>query len=586
MIMLVIAMALLGCVPVQSHEICCSNEISVLVLKEASGEKVYTCSSYNLSMEYLNDATLSFDRLYFSSNVAVLSPLLSVSHVEIGRVSNKDGLKIYDFLEIAIRKDFVDLIQDGVMKLLLYYDWSNVIILSDRNEEFYLETGIALYKNLSLSIENVGYAQFDVVEQGSEALLKLLRSRRVVFLSMASERIKAIFDYAGDFVGSDYLWIVHSVDRSQLDLEAIEGVIEIQPKFISLQTATNYSNYFKLCKNVSSLAPVSVDILYWQNVMPIKLFNYSRSNGLTPINPAGVVYSGGTAQYSPLVFIALYYIGIFICFFAVTFVLLLYIHYRNEPAVKATSISLSLLVIAACYIWLYYLLVLNSTLLPSYHNLSSSRKDFMCIFRMWLHGLGYPVVLVMSVLTVKLFRIYRIFYRRGKINVYFSGNFALAMYALLLTSPNALICLVWSSSDPYKSHVTKSFRDGQLVINELCESQHMLKWLVGLLIHNILLALTLIVAAVMTRKIKQPDFKDTKKITAFSCWFLVTMVIGLSYWYILRVVGAHVVLVHAVLQLSHYSLIMQCLGFLFLPKLFPVIIRKWKKKMNVPVPKQ
>ena len=346
MIFLMIALTLLGYKPLESQ---CGAEVSVLILRESQGDELYTCSIYNLSMDYFNDAPLSFDSN--SSNVAVLPPLLSVPHIQNGNFRN-GGLRLYDFLELSIQKDFIELILEAVTKLLQYYNWSNVIILSDTREEFYLETATALYKNITQSIYDVDYAQFDATVQGNSALLRLLRNKRVVFLSMASETINAIFDLAENFAGKDFLWVVHSVDRRQLNLDAVEGMIVIQTKIDSLQTET-FNNYYDfLCKNFSSLAPNSVEIFYWQNAASILLFKYSRSNGLTPVNPAGVVYSSAISQYNPRAFIAFYYIGIFICFIAVTLVLLLYVHYRNEPVVKATSISLSLLVIVACYIWL------------------------------------------------------------------------------------------------------------------------------------------------------------------------------------------------------------------------------------------
>ena len=77
-------------------------------------------------------------------------------------------------------------------------------------------------------------------------------------------------------------------------------------------------------------------------------------------------------------------------------------------------------------------------------------------------------------------------------------------------------------------------RNGRIVITEQRLSQHTIPWLVGLLIHDIILVVVLTIAAAKTRKIKNPDLEDTKKVSAFSFWFLVTIVTGLSYWYILR----------------------------------------------------
>lgn len=182
-----------------------------------------------------------------------------------------------------------------------------------------------------------------------------------------------------------------------------------------------------------------------------------------------------------------------------------------------------------CYVLIFYLSVLNSTLLPSYHRKSDSIRNFICVFRVWLHGLGYPIALIMSTLLVKLLRVYRIFHCQGKISMHSSSNLALAFYALLLTSPNALICLIWSSSDHYVSTLRNYTNNGYLFITEECKSSYTLQWLLGLLIYLVLISIALIIAASMIRKVWQENFKDTKKVSALSFMVVLTMAITLSY---------------------------------------------------------
>ena len=123
------------------------------------------------------------------------------------------------------------------------------------------------------------------------------------------------------------------------------------------------------------------------------------------------------------------------------------------------------------------------TLFPSYHKLSSRFSNCICVLRVWIHGIGFPVALILSTLLVKLLRVYRIFHHHGKISKYTDGNWALLVYVLLLTSPNALICLVWSSSDPYISTVSSSVTAGLLIVREQCVSTYTIQWLIGLLIY-------------------------------------------------------------------------------------------------------
>ena len=169
---------------------------------------------------------------------------------------------------------------------------------------------------------------------------------------------------------------------------------------------------------------------------------------------------------------------------------------------------------------------------------------FICVFRVWIHGLGYPIALVLSTLLVRLLRIFNCY---GKLSKYTSGIIAMAVYALLITSPNGLICLVWSTSDHYLSEVIFPVRGGYVFVTEQCRSNHTIQWLLGLLIYLVVISLLLVVAGILTRNVKH---KNTKKVSALSFVVVFTLSLILSYWYILRIIGANVVLVHAVLLIA------------------------------------
>ena len=301
-------------------------------------------------------------------------------------------------------------------------------------------------------------------------------------------------------------------------------------------------------------------------------------NGISPIPSDNLPQS-----FAPIVFVVLYYLGTSICFVVVTAMLVLYFYFRKEPAVRASSVSLSVLIFIGCYMLIFYLLILNSTLLPSYHMRSSKFRNFICVFRVWIHGLGYPNALILSTLLVRLLRVYRIFNCYGKLSKYTSGNIAMAVYTLLITSPNGLICLVWSTSDHYLSEVIFPVRGGYVFVIEQCRSNHTIQWLLGLLIYFLVISLFLVVVGILTRNVKHKNFKDTKKVSALSFAMVFTLSVVLSYWYILRIIGANVVLVHAVLQIGHYCIILECQGFIFAPKLFPII--KQRLIRSYPKPK-
>lgn len=135
-----------------------------------------------------------------------------------------------------------------------------------------------------------------------------------------------------------------------------------------------------------------------------------------------------------------------------------------------------------------------------------------------------------------------------------------------------------------------SFRieDGYLFVAEQCESKHTIQWLIGLLIHTLVLSVVLIIFAILTRKVDIKDFKDTKKVSVLSFLVVITTACTLFYWYFLRIIKADVILIQGVLQFGHCSFILECQGLIFAPKLFPIIKDRLRhrlsKRMSAPAP--
>jgi hypothetical protein len=83
--------------------------------------------------------------------------------------------------------------------------------------------------------------------------------------------------------------------------------------------------------------------------------------------------------------------------------------------------------------------------------------------------------------------------------------------------------------------------------------------------------------------------QDTKKISALCFVIVLTLSMLLAYWYVLRLVRAHIVAVHGALQIGHYCIILECQGFIFAPKLFPIVkerlLQKYYRASSSPIPK-
>ena len=115
-------------------------------------------------------------------------------------------------------------------------------------------------------------------------------------------------------------------------------------------------------------------------------------------------------------------------FIFITTVFILYIIFRKEKEIKATSVTISMCMFLGCYILVLYLPLLLF-----------SENSFSCHLLAWLSFIGIPFLLIMATLFAKMLRVYLIFsdpisYKQ-KI---FSDRFLL-LYIVLFVSPNFLV---------------------------------------------------------------------------------------------------------------------------------------------------
>jgi len=392
-----------------------------------------------------------------------------------------------------------------------------------------------------------------------------------------------------------FVWIVHSVDISAETCGGVsmEGVISVQISNTSFSkmsaggTPLMQMNYESLKKGFSidifvihfcqlSVRDTMYSVFVFQQVKGENIgINVTDVNGRTS-------FPSDHPPHPFVPFVVLYFIGTTICFLLVTSSLALYIHFRNEPAVKATSVSLSILMYVGNYLTILYLYVLDLSLLPNFYQQDVRLQDATCILFSFLSGIGIPVALILSTLLVKLLRVYQIFHAHRKLNKLIYRNSSMALYVLLITAPNALISIIWMARDPFRSVLISSIENGLLVVSVNCVSKNRAIWTVLLLFYTGVLSGVLLVFAILTRKIKYKHFKDTKKVSMLSFLLVFTGVTGLSYWYLYSVQNDPLPL-YSVLQIGHYCFILKCQGFLFAPKLFPIIkekVSRWYFKVS------
>ena len=262
-----------------------------------------------------------------------------------------------------------------------------------------------------------------------------------------------------------------------------------------------------------------------------------------------------------------------ICFLFTTVVLILFIRYKNEPEVKATSVWLSLCMFVGCYFLLMGALVhfIDSGVVTT----SETWKLANCNVGIFSTSVG--IDLVLATLLFKVLRVWRIFSVGTKTGKAWTDRGMLLVIGLII-SVKVFLLIIWLAADTYtltdvvvSTHET-SFGFSNKIVQQ-CESRMQAVWLVIIYGYSGLLALALIAVSIKTRKIKRGNFKDTKKIsTLIAILIYVTIVIG-ALWGVLRVSGNSTAS-KVTLGLAYCVVPLLCEMFLFFPKLIPPIQRQ------------
>ena len=478
----------------------------------------------------------------------------------------------------------------ATLKFVQYIKWERVAVITDVSSYFYLNIAEQIYNTFIPDI-NVHYFQLLDSEKAIDWTLNRLQNLklRIVIVSLPLDSLKKLMckRLALNMVWPDYAWLALGVDYQMLVKQpCLDQTLLFQQR---IQDASHQSskkvnfNYDELIEISTSASKISTNChhihqstyevdIYQLDKELIYISNYSMTDGLTsfilsPV-PTDLPLQSSLTGYIVFSFL---YLPVFIF---LTLTLIMYFHFRNEPEVKATGVSLSILTFIGCYLLLTYLAALNLNLLPNYYRVSLTFRNFMCQLLLWFNGLSVPTALILSVLLVKLVRVYCLFTYHKTMKKWECQDITLAMYALLLTSPLIIICTVQSAINKYVSTITRYSRDDQFDAFLVCKGDHEFDWLFGQLAYMLVLSILLIIMAIKTRKIQLEDFKDTKKVIALMIAVIMTSCLGVVYLFIFQAIESNRLFSSTLLMLTHCSFILECLVFLFLPKLYPILKKR------------
>ena len=519
---------------------------------------------------------------------------------------------------------------DAITSLIDRLNWTYIGLMTD-STNYQLYAAELLLKKLHLIPEmtvspyvRLGLSNEDYIR----ALQQIKQYQTKVIIMMASEETACtMWKYAlqYNFIWPEYVWIAYNIQSSGCT-SGVEGVIFMNRKRINIDfqsqewikevtcvslnnTLFGESRYLSLLYDSvlavalaeqlnftnATFPGISGQVLIREgkrlsNISIIHIQNYSDyeigyydtaskelfileddlSNVATiPRDKVFVVYSRITDLD-----VIFELIAFDVCIGIVTVTLILYAYFHNEPEVKATSVTLSMCMFLGCYMLLLFVPLLYIEAQQEFTLL----LDVICMCLCWFSLLGLPFPLILTTLLFKMLRVYVIFLHPHSYKKKLCSDGALFMFVLLLSSPTILVLTAWTVFD-YFSKQRLMLPHGQGYYDK-CTSNYTSIWLGLLLLNFFILLISVIVVAFKTSKIRYKHFRDAKatNIYAFLVSFITVMTI--FYWFfffnqeisISSVKGAVYTL-----YVGHISLAMSCQFTLFIPKLYPPVVRVLKK---------
>ena len=436
----------------------------------------------------------------------------------------------------------------------------------------------------------------------------------VFFLSMRTETAFLLLKEAQelDYIWPKYAWIVFSVDD---DLDTFTGDLEgifLTHHYSKIGLNKILDNYSRFFSSDSVMAPDALDIplpgndlvkfrggkrLF--NVSVVQLVSPSESeleleiayydpelkqlNVIHNLSASGNIPQGSTVivefkdSTAAIIVVMIIFTSIF-TFITITFAF--YVYFRHEPEIKATSFSVSVCMFLGCYLTLLFVPFVLIDGQPD--GWLGFDGGIVCNILSFLTSISVPFVLIFAALFVKMMRVYVIFTKPFSLKQKLFSNAFLFLYITLILLPTLLILLFWMALDPFRNVTITSLEKSHLLLQERCEfEEDYTLVLIGLLLlYTFSIIIAVVILAFKSSAIRYKNFTDTKATNAFAFLSIFTDALGVFYWFFFRSLERSIQNDNKLLValcFSHFTLPLLCQVFLFVPKVYPPIIRHLTK---------
>ena len=256
--------------------------------------------------------------------------------------------------------------------------------------------------------------------------------------------------------------------------------------------------------------------------------------------------------------------------------------YRRDRSIKALSIKLNHFVFVGTYLFiigtLFYLEIKRKTLVER-------AASVIChVTWSWVLSIGFT--LVVGTVTVRVWRVYRIFVHYRKPGPFIS-NRTLVSLIILQILIDLIIAITWTLLDPIQAIITSeeaSESDNTIVIEieRSCLSKNTLQWASILIGWKVLQLLSMLTLAVLTRKVKNKDF-STQNVQVASYILAFTTILGSIFYLSLFLNRKNIHWDFAVLSFVFVVIIGVCYCSILLPPVFRMLNRKYREGPPAPV---
>lgn len=262
--------------------------------------------------------------------------------------------------------------------------------------------------------------------------------------------------------------------------------------------------------------------------------------------------------------------------FIVLLLHLLTLLYRNTKFVKASSPKL----VQPAFVGVYFLIAGTVLYTIFFANKLSEAIGTLICQAVWVWLFPISFTLMMGIITLRAWRLYRIFKHYMNPGKFISNRALLAILSILVLV-DVIIAIVWTITDPFHfqfvEYKIKSGETYDLIIDQSCVSAHNLVplWIGTVFAYKSGILIAMVVLSVLTHQIPNQTFSTTL-LRVFTYVYSISFTIGISLYYLFVFLDRQSNIDFYILSVLLSVLLLSFVVLIILPPLLPVIKNKLK----------